>query len=75
VKGYAAVANDSPGVISAHEGYSKQEVLKRLKISQKFWDKMLDDGLPYSLIGKSKWVTGKDLLAFLARTAEHKTAS
>jgi hypothetical protein len=75
VKGYAAVANDSSGMISAHEAYSKQEVLQRLKISQKFWDKMLDGGLPYSLIGKSKWVSGKDLLDFLARNAEQKSSS
>ncbi len=59
--------NDSVGVISANEAYSKQEVLSRFKISQSSWDKMLDAGLPYSAVGKTRWVTGKDLIEFLNR--------
>ena len=38
------------GVIHAHEAYSKRMVLQRLGISQKFWDKLLDEGLPYTLL-------------------------
>ena len=34
------------GVIDVAEAYSKTMVLERLGISQKFWDKMLDEGLP-----------------------------
>jgi len=61
------------GVIHSDEAYSKQAALTRLGISQKFWDKMLDDGLPYTVIGHSRWVTGKDLIEHLSRKAERKT--
>lgn len=60
------------GMISAHEAYSKQEIILRLRISQKFWDKMLDDGLPFTAVGHTRWVTGKDLIEFLSRNAERK---
>ena len=66
------MSKDSPGVISAHDAYSKREVLIRFRISQRFWDKMLDEGLPYSPVGHTKWVTGKDLIEYLNRKAERK---
>ena len=53
------------GVISVHEAYSKQMVLERLGISQKFWDQMLDAGLVYTPVGHSRWVAGSDLIEFL----------
>ncbi|MEZ6064058.1 MAG: hypothetical protein R3C19_27245 [Planctomycetaceae bacterium] len=64
--------NRNAGVISVHEAYSKHSVLQRLGISQKFWDRMLDDGLPYTVIGHSRWVTGQDLIEHLSRNAERK---
>lgn len=66
------MAKESLGVISTHEAYSKQEILRRLNISQKFWDKMLGEGLPTSPVGHTKWVTGKDLIEYLHRIAERK---
>ena len=63
---------DGHGVIKADEAYSKSLILERLGISQKFWDKMLDEGLPYTVIGHSRWVTGKDLIEHLSRKAERK---
>lgn len=60
------------GLIHADEAYSKKMVLNRLGISQKFWDKMLDEGLPYTTVGHSRWVTGKDLIEHLRRKAERK---
>ena len=60
------------GVINAHEAYSKRMVLERLGISQKFWDKMLDEGLPYTVVGHTRWVTGKDLIEHLLQNAERK---
>ena len=60
------------GVIHASEAYSKQTVLQLLGVSQKVWDKLLDDGLPYTSIGHTRWVTGKDLLEHLTRKAERK---
>jgi hypothetical protein len=45
------VAEKLGGKIHRDEAYSKQMVLQRLGISQKFWDKMLDDGLPYTNVG------------------------
>lgn len=69
------MSRDSAGVISAHEAYNKREVLLRLKISQRSWDKMLDEGLPYSSVGKWKWVTGKDLIEYLNRIAVRKNGA
>jgi hypothetical protein len=60
------------GIINANELYTKQELLRRLGISQKFWDKMLDDGLPYSKVGHAKCVAGKDVIEHLSRQAERK---
>ena len=60
------------GVICADEAYSKAELLARLNISQKCWDKMLDDGLPFSQLGKSRWVNGQDLIDYLSKNAQQK---
>lgn len=62
------------GRIHAQEAYSKQVAMRILGISQKFWDKMLDEGLPFTNIGHSRWVTGVDLMNFLHRNAERKSA-
>ena len=64
--------NGTNGVVNAHEAYSKKMVLERLGISQKFWDKMLDEGLPYTNVGHTRWVTGKDLIEHLSKNAERK---
>lgn len=66
---------DSMGVINAHDAYSKREVLVRFNISQKFWDKMLDDGVPYTPVGHSRWVLGEDLLKYLRANARTKRDS
>ena len=50
------------GLIRNDEAYSKSTVLQRLGISQKFWDKMLDEGLPYTNVGHTRWVIGSDLI-------------
>jgi hypothetical protein len=60
------------GLIHAQEAYSKRTVLDRLGISQKFWDKMLDEGLPYTNVGHTKFVTGRDLIEHLTRNAERR---
>jgi hypothetical protein len=60
------------GIIHAQEAYSKRMTLERLGISQKFWDKMLDEGLPYTTIGHTRWVTGQALLEHLSKHAERK---
>ena len=60
------------GVIHVSEAYSKRMVLEHFGISQKFWDKMLDEGLPYTIVGHTRWVTGKDLIEHLSRNAERK---
>lgn len=60
------------GVINESEAYSKQMVLQLLGVSQKVWDKLLDEGLPYTSIGHTRWVTGKDLIQHLTRKAERK---
>ena len=60
------------GVINAHEAYSKNEVLNRLGISQRFWDQMLDNGLPYANIGHSRWITGQSLIEYMTKHSETK---
>lgn len=62
------------GVINASEAYSKIEVMNRLGISQSFWDKMLNDGLPYANIGHSRWITGQSLIEYMNKHSETKTA-
>ena len=62
----------SSGVIRTDEAYSKQMVLQKLGISQKFWDKMLAEGLPYTTVGHTRWVTGQALIEHLSRNAERK---
>ncbi len=66
------MAMTTSGVIRTDEAYSKQMVLQKLGISQKFWDKMLDDGLPYTNVGHTRWVTGQALIEHLSKNAERK---
>ena len=60
------------GVINAHEAYSKNEVMSRLGISQRFWDEMLNSGLPYSNIGHGRWVTGQAIIEYMVKHSETK---
>ena len=60
------------GLIRRDEAYSKRMVLERLGISQKFWDKMIAEGLPYTVVGNTRWVTGEALITHLTRNAERK---
>lgn len=71
---HAMKQNGTEGVVNAHEAYSKNTVLDRLGISQKFWDKLLDEGLPYTTVGHTRWVTGKNLIEHLSQNAERKQA-
>ena len=66
------MTNAAKGVIRMDEAYSKQAVLQRLGISQKFWDKMISEGLPYTIVGHTRWVTGQALIEHLSRNAERK---
>ena len=62
------------GTVNSLEAYSKRTAMQLLGISQKFWDKMLDEGLPYTCVGHTRWVTGKDLIEHFSRNAERKRA-
>ena len=62
----------SMGVVSVAEAYSKTVLMQRLGISQKFWDKMLDAGLPYSIVGHTRWVSGRDLIRHLEKHSQRK---
>lgn len=59
--------NHPNGLIRGDEAYSKLVVLERLGVSQKFWDQMLNAGLPFSPVGHGRWVLGADLLEFFKR--------
>jgi len=61
------------GKIHRDEAYSKQMVLQKLGISQKFWNKLLAEGLPYTTVGHTRWVTGQALIEHLQRNAERKS--
>jgi hypothetical protein len=63
------------GVIRADEAYAKQELMLRLGISQRFWDKMLDEGLPYTMVGHGKWVTGQHIIEFLDYHSQRKNGN
>jgi hypothetical protein len=67
-----AMGNHLTGTIHVGEAYSKAIALQRLGISQRFWDKMLAEGLPFTDVGHSRWITGKHLLEFLELHAETK---
>ena len=58
------MAKNSFGVIRVDEAYSKHELLNRLGISQRFWDQMLESGLPFCNIGHARWVRGSDVLDY-----------
>ena len=49
-------------------------VLQRLGVSQKVWDKMLDEGLPFIPVGHTRWVTGQDLIQHLRKNSQTKLA-
>ena len=66
------MAKDSSGVIRTDEAYSKHELLNRLGISQRFWDQMLDSGLPFCNIGHARWVRGSDVLDYMYRNSEQR---
>jgi hypothetical protein len=66
------MAGKDSGIIRSDEAYSKTMVLERLGISQKFWDQMLDAGLPYAGVGHSRWVIGADLIQFLRNHSVRK---
>jgi hypothetical protein len=66
------MAGNLTGVINAHEAYSKHELMVRLGISQKFWDQMLDSGLPYANIGHGRWVTGQAIIEYMTKHSETK---
>ena len=68
------MADKLSGKIHRDEAYSKQMVLQKLGISQKFWDKMLDDGLPFTNVGHTRWVTGQALIEHLSKNAERKNS-
>lgn len=70
-----ARGSQSLGVVNAAEAYSKRTILDRLGVSQKVWDKLLDEGLPFTTVGHTRWVTGKALIEHLTRNAEQKNAS
>ncbi len=65
--------DDNDGTINTHEAYSKQEILRRLGVSQKVWDKMLNDGLPFTQVGHQRWVHGKDVIEHFSRQAKRKS--
>ena len=60
------------GVIRADEAYSKMAVIERLGVSQKFWDKLLDDGLPFTNVGHTRWISGRQLIDHLEKHSTTK---
>lgn len=64
--------SESQGVIRANEAYSKRELISRLGISQRTWDKMLDNGLPFAEIGHERWVWGHKIIEYIEKYSKQK---
>ena len=60
------------GCIRADEAYSKSIVMDRLGVSQKFWDKLLEEGLPFTNVGHTRWVSGRQLIEHLEKHSTTK---
>jgi hypothetical protein len=69
------MAREPARSVNAHEAYSKTEVMNRLGISQRFWDKMIANGLPYSEMGHSRWVTGQALIEYMTKHSKTKASN
>jgi len=65
--------NAEVGFIRADEAYAKQELMQRLGISQKFWDKMLSEGLPAAQVRHAKWVTGQSVIDYINQPQKQKS--
>ena len=65
-----AKSNRPPGVISANEAYTLDEVKGRLGIEDRAWWKLRDSGLRFTKIGKGRVILGRDLLKTLADLSE-----
>lgn len=64
--------DEQSGIIRADEAYSKQALLRVLPGSQKVWDKLIDEGLPFTEIGKCRYVTGRAVIEHFTRRARTK---
>ncbi|MBR9804008.1 topoisomerase II [bacterium] len=60
------------GTICANTAYSKRELMTRLRISQRFWDKMLNNGLPFAEIGHERWVWGQKVIEYIEENSKRK---
>jgi len=69
------MSQENRGVIRADEAYSKATLMTRMNISQRTWDKLLDEGLPYTQIGHNRWVAGSLVLEYLNRHSTTKNAT
>jgi len=66
------MSQENRGVIRADEAYSKAALMDRLNISQRTWDKLLEEGLPYTKVGHRRWVVGSQVLEYLNRNSTTK---
>ena len=60
------------GLIRLDEAYSKTMLMQRLGISQRYWDKLLDEGLPFVQVGHARWVVGRQLIEHLESHSQRK---
>ncbi len=67
------MARPESGIVRIDEAYSKTMVLTKLGISQRFWDKLLDEGLPYTAVGHSRWVLGRHLIEHMEKHSTTKS--
>jgi hypothetical protein len=65
-----ATAERIPGVISASEAYTLDEVKARLGIEDRAWWKLRDSGLRFTRIGKGRVILGTDLIRVLGELSE-----
>ena len=65
-----------PGVISANEAYTLEELKLRMKIEESAWWQLRDRGLRFTRTGKGLMILGSDVLKILGELSQcHESAS
>jgi hypothetical protein len=65
-----------PGVISAFEAYTLDELKARLRIEERAWWRLRDRGLRFTSIGNGRVILGSDVLKILGELSQcHESES
>ncbi len=65
-KGSTTTTGDALGAIHAEEAYPLREMCRRLGLGPKGWRTLRNTGLPVRIVGRQRFVLGRDLIDHLA---------